>query len=196
MIRRYRLPLAFVAATSVSLISAQALAEEAKAPAQGSASTAPASEDDSSGPKAKNALFLELLGNGILYSLNYDRRLNDRFSLRAGMMYFSIGASSSDGSSSSKATVLLVPVLFNVLFGGKNHKFELGAGPLVAYASAEASGIGGSAGGKGVGFAGTSSIGYRYSPADGGFFFRAGLAPLISSKGFLPWPELSFGAAF
>lgn len=173
-----------------------ARADEPAPPAAAAAAAEPASSSDE--PKAKNAVFFELLGNGILYSLNYDRRLNDMFSVRGGLMYFSVSAEANAGSASSsaKASLLLVPLLFNVLLGGKNHKFELGAGPLIAYASAKASGLGSSASDSGVGVAGTGSLAYRYSPSDGGFFLRAGLSPVFGKGGFLPWPGVGLGAVF
>jgi hypothetical protein len=47
------------------------------------------------------------------------------------------------------------------------------------------------------GVLGTLNFGYRYQPVDGGFSFRAGVSPIITSDQFLPyWPYLSFGYSF
>lgn len=47
-------------------------------------------QEDSSQPskEVQNSLYLELLGNGIIYSLNYERMIGDPFSVRLGASYF------------------------------------------------------------------------------------------------------------
>src|SRR5262249_44252341 len=131
------------------------------------------------GKLAPNAVYLELLGNGIFDSINYDRRLNDRFDLRAGFGYITLGASA--GALSSSVTVVSVPLMANVLLGptSSSSHFELGAGATVlgAWGSSGSSAIG-------VGFSGvtampTTTIGYRYQPRSGGFVFRVGVTPSL-----------------
>lgn len=154
---------------------------------------------DESRRTAKNAMYLELLGNGILYSVNYERALLDNVTARVGFSYFSIGASGADANgqqSSAKISLITAPVMANYLVGGKNHNLELGAGALVVYASGESSGGGASASAEGVGIAGTATVGYRYQPIDGGFMFKAGFTPLITKSGFNGWGGLSLGGAF
>lgn len=160
---------------------------------------APDSKSSSSERKAKNVMYLELLGNGGLYSINYERMLSNDMSARLGFSYFSISASgtSSDGQqSSAKASIVTAPALFNYMVGGKNHKLEMGAGATLIYVSASASGGAASASGEGVGVAGTGVVGYRYSPADGGFVFRAGYTPLVGKGGYMSWGGVSFGGTF
>ena len=145
---------------------------------------------------AHNAIFLEIAGNGLLYSVNYERLFGDSdFSVRAGFSFISIGASG--GGASARATLMTFPILGNYYVGGKNHKLQLGAGVTLMYASE-------SAGSGGVGVASVSglvpaptlAIGYRYLPSDGGFSFFIGFTPFIvpgGDKPILPWAGMSFG---
>jgi hypothetical protein len=146
---------------------------------------------------ANNALYVEGLGPGLFYSLNYERDFDNVFGVRVGLDYVSITAVGDDGASAN-ATFLAIPITFSYLgLGSLKHIFEVGAGGTILYASASANTIGGSSGGSGVGGIGTLILGYRYQPPHGGFMFRAGIAPLITSYGdFLPWPYVSLGAAF
>ena len=59
-------------------------------------------------PTAKNAIYVELGGNGAWYSLNYERYLRKDASVRIGGMYMSVQASA--GESSASASWLAVPV--------------------------------------------------------------------------------------
>lgn len=162
-------------------------------------SDAPHAKSTNAERKAKNVVYLELLGSGLLYSVNYERMLSNDMSVRAGFSYWSMSASSGNGqsSSSAKLEVMTAPLLFNYFVGGRNHQLELGAGGVVVYASASASsGSSSKLSGEGVGVAGTGVVGYRYSPADGGFVFRAGFTPLVGKGGVLPWGGVSFGGTF
>lgn len=160
---------------------------------------------------ANNAIFLELLGNGLFYSINYERLFGDSgFSLRAGFSYMSISASSSSpapntaGSSTTtaNASILTFPVLANYYLGGKDHKLQLGVGATFISLSASTGLVGSSSGGASGAFfvpAPTVAIGYRYIPARGGFTFFIGLTPFIlpgAEKTILPWGGMSFGGAF
>src|SRR6185503_3198370 len=85
------------------------------------AQTAPA------GRTAFNAVYLEVGGNGLLYSINYDRILPSNLALRAGLSYMSVSATS--GSASASANIVGIPLTFSYLAGGAGSlKFEVGAG--------------------------------------------------------------------
>jgi hypothetical protein len=160
---------------------------------QASAGIAPAART------ARNSIFIELAGNGGIYSLNYDRVITEQFSVRAGFGYMSMGATASSGTTSvsAKASILAVPVVGNFLLGSQNHKLELGAGITMFRFSGDASNsLGNSASATGMAPAGTAVIGYRYVPGDGGFTFRAGFTPLVFKDDWLPWGGLSFGYLF
>jgi hypothetical protein len=152
---------------------------------------------------AHNAIFLELLGNGLIYSVNYERIFDEpEIGIRAGLSFISLGASAGAGdtSASSKVTLMTFPVLANYYgVGSKNHKLQLGAGVTFLYASATAGEK--SSVGSFSGFvpAPTLAIGYRYLPEKGGFNFFVGFTPFIIPGGdhvLFPWGGISFGGIF
>lgn len=129
-------------------------------------------------------MYVELFGNCVLYSLNYDRMLTDAVSLRAGFMYLA----------SARETIMMIPLMASYLFGSGNHKVELGAGLLVTNGPAEATEIAsGFALGPWGSVWGTAVVGYRYAPREGGFLFRAGFTPTFNV---LPLFGVSVGYAF
>jgi hypothetical protein len=143
---------------------------------------------------AENAVFVELAGNGLIYSINYEHLFGDsNLSLRGGLSYVSLAASA--GGESAKATIMTFPVLANYYIGGRDHKLQLGVGATFLYASESIALVSFS----GVIPAPTAVIGYRYIPARGGFAFFIGLTPFLvpgSDKTFFPWGGTSFGGVF
>lgn len=132
-----------------------------------------------------HAVSVELLGRGLLYSINYDYLINDDIALGAGFSHQSYSAGNSD------ATVMIVPVYANYYFTPGNHRWFATAGANVVHASGRVdseekvsgSGIGGVLGG-----------GYEYR-GDSGFLFRA--APyLMVGKTAGVWAGVSLGYAF
>lgn len=141
--------------------------------------------------RAQN-VFVEILGQGLLFSANYDTRFGNRrdgLGGRAGIGY--IGA---DGSS-----VTTVPVSLNYLLGKGKNFFEIGLGATFASAKVGDSFIfddeDGSSRGNGV--IGTMSFSYRLQPVDSGFAFRAGFTPVFNKNNFIPYYfGLSLGYTF
>ena len=143
---------------------------------------------------ARNAIYFELLGTVIAYSLNYERYFNG-VSLRVGMEPFRGPA---------------IPILLNYYFD--KDRIELGAGliwlpsrhfPYTTIDSQQKS------------ILWTAAMGYRYQPREGGLVFRmtltllfekktlpeVGLLPSLSSGGpesvpLIPWLGFSLGYAF
>ena len=156
---------------------------------------------------ANNSFFLEGGGPGLLYSINYERRVEQDFGLRIGFSYVGLSASASSGgtTSSASASILAVPVTVSYLgVNSGNHALEMGLGGTAVFASGSASGTGLAASGSGMIPLGTVLIGYRRQPAEGGFQFRIGLEALMgkglalsnpnpSSFGVLPWMYMSLG---
>ncbi|MGB3850438.1 MAG: hypothetical protein WA958_10765 [Tunicatimonas sp.] len=144
---------------------------------------------------ARNSVFLELGGNGLLYSLNYDHKFFDHASARIGAMFISVSANDPT-TVDGRVSVFLLPLMANYLVGDGNSRLELGGGLLVGGVNADATidneAIDDVAGGAAF----TANVGYRLQPRDGGFLFRIGFTPVISSAGFLPWAGISFGATF
>lgn len=137
--------------------------------------------------KAKNAVYAELAGNSLLYSVNYDRKFTPNVTGRVGLMRAGVG----------EVSLTIVPLMGNYLVGSGNHRFELGVGPQIFNVSIDVQG------GEGLGFdesgtliGGSATLGYRYQPTDGGFVFRIGFTPSFSSAGFFPWAGLSLGYGF
>lgn len=145
---------------------------------------------------ARDAVYFELGGNGLLYTLNYERRLRDHIAGRAGIMFFTVEGTTSEGEK-AEASVLVAPIMLNGLLGGGAGRLELGVGPLFGWVDAQARDIEGTEiDVSGFGIAGvTSTIGYRYHPPDGGLLFRIGLTPFISGDPQI-WGGIGIGYAF
>jgi hypothetical protein len=141
---------------------------------------------------SNHGVFLELLGNGIFYSVNYDTRFSKKVDGLGGKVGF--GYMGVDGDRYSS-----FPFLVNYLLGKNGHYFEIGAGAnyLVADFDNGAGLIDNPEIAKWEGWSGSISLGYRYHPVDGGFSFRAGFTPMFNKGNFNPfWPQVSFGYAF
>lgn len=137
------------------------------------------------------AVYVEVLGNGLIYSFNYDTRFGQSIKGLGGRA--GIGHLAIDGS-----RLTTFPFLINYLFGKDKHYFEVGAGATLITASTNSSDFGpiGSRE-KGSTFIGTMSFGYRLEPQQGGFLFRAGITPIFDRTSFFPfWPQVSLGYAF
>ena len=152
---------------------------------------------------ANNSIFIEAGGPGLLYSVNYERIVENDFGLRIGASYTSLSASA--GGSSASAAFTTIPVIASYLgLRGGNHILELGVGGTAVFASGAASGTGMAVSGSGMAALGTALIGYRRQPVNGGFQFRIGLEALVgkglalsnpdpNSMGVLPWMYMSLG---
>jgi hypothetical protein len=145
--------------------------------------------------EANNSLYLELGGNGAIYSLNYERFLRDDVSLRVGFGYVSLeGAKINGGTVTHDVSLLTIPVTASYLgMGSGNHRLELGAGAVFADIAGSSSSDGAEAFGSASGVVGTAVAGYRYVRPGGGFTFRAAFTPLFGEGGFQPWAGIAFG---
>jgi hypothetical protein len=137
---------------------------------------------------ARNSIYLELLGNGVFYSINYDREFNDYLGMRVGLSYLP-GVST---AFSTTEDIIMIPVMINTFIGNGNSKFELGAG--IVYEGFTHSTIFGSSDSQIII---TTTIGYRYQQKAGGLIFRIGFTPLITERGYiLPFGGISIGTSF
>jgi hypothetical protein len=156
---------------------------------------------------AKNSVFLELLGNALVYSLNYERfsaerRVNDGFatvSLRAGFGLL-VWHDSSLENRLPDNTELVFPLILNGYFGSPEIKVQLGAGATVFINSSEAgirfeppiqSSSGYLKGNARV--MGTLVLGARNLPLGGGFSLGVAFTPLFDAQGFFPWGGVNVG---
>jgi hypothetical protein len=124
--------------------------------------------------RSRNAAFVELLGNGGLYSLNYDRLLTDNVSLRAGFARWT--ADDLFGSEAQKHFTT-VPLLANYLVGSGTGRLELGAGVLLGRRRQDWGGGGTETTESFVSLTGV--LGYRHQPRGRGWMFRAGVTPFF-----------------
>ena len=137
----------------------------------------------------KNQLYLELGGNGLVYSINYERLLSENFTLRGG---FGI----TPGLIFAEGTFIHIPITASYLIGSKSSKFETGLGATY-FAGTDIKVFGLDTGDQSLIFL-TGIIGYRYT-SPGGFVFRILFTPLYNSETepeILPYFGLSLGFAF
>jgi hypothetical protein len=172
---------------------------------------APATPKDKEPELAPNTIYIEGLGAGLAYSLNYERMVIDDLGVRVGISYLSFGASAttSAGTTSASASLITLPITvsYTGVRSGK-HALELGAGTTLAFASGSVSGFGANSSGSGMMPFGDLIVGYRIHPINhAGFNFRIGAMALIGKGlslssgdpeaiGVLPWLYISLGASF
>lgn len=138
--------------------------------------------------RAQN-VFVEVGGQGILFTANYDTRFGKRrdgLGGRVGIGYIAI----------DKNRATTIPVSLNYLLGnGGKHFFEVGLGATAFLTSGEDNSF--IFDGNEQNVVGTMSFSYRFQPADSGFSFRAGLTPVFNSDFFVPYfGGLSLGYTF
>ncbi len=146
--------------------------------------------DVSAQREAKNAIYVSLLGTGLIYSVNYDRMLSDKVGFRLG--FSTISVTSTEPGDDDNVSLKTFPLTLNYLMGSGKHQLELGAGVVIVSVSGDID----EGAFEGSGVAGTGTFGYRFQPQDGGFVFRLVLTPLFGSGGFAPWGGLSLGYSF
>jgi len=148
----------------------------------------PAGEEELSVPEAVS---IELLGRGLLYSVNYDHLLSRNIAVGFGISYWSL-------QSSSKGTfnAFFIPIYGNYYLSTEPSRLFLTGGLSLYSASIENSGTD-----KGVhvtqgsNAAGTIGLGYEFR-GNGGFLFRAAPYVLFDASGAYPWAGISFGYCY
>jgi len=142
------------------------------------------------GVRAQN-VFIELLGQGLLITANYDTRFGNRRDGLGGRV--GIGFIASEGNNATT-----IPVSLNYLLGKGNKFFEIGLGATVIAAKTTGSFFfDDDTVNRNSAVIGTMSFSYRVQPVDSGFSFRAGITPIFSSDFFIPYyGGLSLGYTF
>ena len=143
-----------------------------------------------------NTVFLELGGNSLLWSINYDRMITEKISVRVGYGSIPIESTDEDEFDAVTITVAPVPIVANYLLGSGNHKLEIGAGILYIMVDGEVDFGGASVSGSGSVTATTGVLGYRYHRATGGFSFRISFTPIMLVGEMIPMGGLSLGYSF
>lgn len=133
---------------------------------------------------AKETVFLELLGNGFAYSLNYERLLNEQYACRIGF-------------STLPPYYYFLPLTASYFIGQNEHRFEMGGGGVLALLpklQPSTPII--------PAFFLVLRFGYRYQPLNGGFNFAVTFTPLwdvgynLWSPRVSPWGGISLGWGF
>lgn len=138
--------------------------------------------------QARNAAYVEIGGNGIVPTVNYERRFTERVAGRIGFAF--IASMESDGD---RDTTFAVPLVVNYIsHPQRNHHFETGAGLLFVVGDAQEFAPGDDDE-EISNLALTGLIGYRYQKPARGFVFRAGITPFFYDGDFAPWAGISFG---
>ncbi len=142
-------------------------------------------------PPAPNSLYAEAMGNGMVYSINYDRLFSSAIGARVGVSY--------TAPEMVSLTTFPVMVYYLIGLGSGSSKLELGLGLTVmlqpqyqatSFVAAPDDKI------KGNSVLGTATVGYRYQRADGGFIFRVGFTPFFGTfsheKEFVPYVPIQY----
>lgn len=142
----------------------------------------------------RNAIYLELGGSGIFYSVNYEYRLSEQVGLRAGFSTWTLN----DFIFTPSISFTGVPLMADYLVGGGGSYFEAGAGIAIASLKIDESDgfFGTVTGEKKTVVLGVGTVGYRLQPPGGGVLFRIGFVPLVSQNGSRLSAEISLGATF
>lgn len=146
-------------------------------------------------PYSQNAIYIEGLGPGLLYSVNYDRRITPNISVRLGFTYWSLELPFI--LTVQRISLTAFPLMVNFLTGEGEGHLELGIGPMPSFTSSHSEDIFGStsqSSGKSV--VGIATLGYRFQPREAGLFFRISFTPLFTFKKFVPWVGISVGGTF
>ena len=127
---------------------------------------------------AKNAAYVELAGNGIFYSLNYERIIHQKGVFKSAARVGFTAMPLKVGGDTYWSAAL--PLELIGLIGRNRHHLELGIGYTPYYYAVGKFEIG-SSGEEFDRYRLTSllplRVGYRYQKPDGGFFFRIGYLP-------------------
>ena len=160
------------------------------------AAATPAYGQETLPPARDNAVYVELLGSGGLYSVNYERALPPAFRVRAGAAAWTAESFWSD----AKTRFRTFPIMLLIVPGGGAHHLEAGIGAHLGQRSRERD-VGESGGFVSL----IAVVGYRYEPRQRRLFVRAGFTPFYGfgdssdaypEEGFFPSLGLSLGARF
>lgn len=136
--------------------------------------------------RAQN-IYVEFLGQGLLFTANYDTRFSNKRNGIGGRI--GIGGIGGGGDS-----FVSIPVSLNYLLGEGKNFFEIGLGATYASVSGNSDSIFSDGGNTVIG---TMSFMYRLQPIKSGFSFRGGFTPIFTKDGFIPYyAGLSLGYTF
>jgi len=136
-----------------------------------------------------NGLSVEILGRAALYSLQYDRMLEENIAIGIGFETISLSAGTGAASTAS-VSMTLIPIYANYYFSeAANHFYVTGGTNFISGTGTIGSVTVGATG------LGLHSIGVGYEHR-GGFLFRIAPMVLIAGSTISPTLGISLGAAF
>lgn len=134
--------------------------------------------------RASTALYAELLGSGLFFSINYEHRMDQALAFRVGGLYG--GEKAYWGFVQALGLESLAP----------SHHLEYGGGIGIIGVEFTLWGYSSSGPAKPHVYF-PLHVGYRFQPSDGGLVFRLGFTPIViigeNKTGLLPWGGLSLG---
>lgn len=160
------------------------------------ARTSPAADDH----EARNLVYAEGLGLGVVYSVNVERTFGDA-SVRLGAGYIAGSVQPDTPGARARTETVLLSVPVSISYVGMRQDWsilEVGAGAVPLHVGAHVSTLF-------VSESNTSTntvlaalyAGYRYQPTPGGLLVRAGVSAIAGKYGLLPfWPYVAAGGVF
>jgi hypothetical protein len=142
------------------------------------------------GQEARNAAYLELGGNGIVYSVNYERRFAHGLAGRAGVSYV-FSKSVTDNGSEYESAFTIPLTLSKITHPSGNHHFEYGGGVTLVVGDSHAFGFADSEELSDLYVTGIA--GYRYQKPGRGVVFRSGVTPIAGGGEFVLAVGISIG---
>jgi hypothetical protein len=127
---------------------------------------------------SKNSFFVEVFGNGGLYSVNYERRFAEIICGRVGFTRFS------SDLYGYKTKITAVPVMVSYIPGKNKSHLEIGGGMLVGNDNDDSVS-------KIIADL-TAFAGYRYQSPGNGLLFRIGFTPFFSLDDSANYPDNGF----
>ncbi|MBK9293946.1 MAG: hypothetical protein IPM57_05800 [Oligoflexia bacterium] len=143
----------------------------------------------------EKSINLEIVGRGLLWSVNFDAMVTDNIAVGAGFGTVSISASA--GTTSASASVTAIPVYGNYYFSESNHRIYAtgGVDVMIVSGSISSASYGFSTGATGTIIAPVIGAGYEYR-GDDWFLFRAAPYLIMVSGGTYFTGGLTVGYAF
>lgn len=142
-------------------------------------------------PVSRNAVYFELLGNGGLFSFNFERMLTENLGLRVGYASWESPLLWQGGSPPDRYVTL--PVTVSYLLGRGQRKLELGGGITLGQGSLDRNADRRDVTSRSL----TAIVGYRSHPPGRGYLFRVGVTPFYSwddEEEAYPDPGFTFSA--
>lgn len=140
----------------------------------------------------RNLFGVELIGRGIIYSVNYERLLTDRIGAGGGISVLSVSGAGIFGPSHRSRT-LIVPAYLSWTPVGRAHSPYLAAGVTLSATTADEFLLGNTRVNSGA--FGTFTVGYQYR-SQRGIVIRPNVSQILIDGDNFWWPGITLGVSF